>query len=207
MRPETGAIPFRRAPANDETTVLTPVTAATHILDRIPLSERKRWRLMAGGAGGLAILGMGFSFYLWGINNQWQARANDLSDEAHGLSSRLTDARTQVVTLQTQIDGLSEQLDTTQARLIQLADEKAQEGDDAAYAQQQISLYQELATQGGAVSVALNRCINEMDKLVVYLKNPGSYDPGEVAAFEASVNVICDNAQSANAAFQSALTG
>jgi len=205
-RPETSGIPFRRGPANDETTVLTPVTAATHILDRIPLSERKRWRLLAGGAAGLAVLGIGFSVYLWGINNQWQTRANDLSDEAHGLSERLTETRSQVVDLQAQIDGLNDQLDTAQTRLIELADEKAQEGDAAAYAQQQIALYQELSIQGGAVATALDRCVSEMDKLVVYLKDPGSWIPSEVAAFEASVNVICDSAQGANDSFQNALT-
>lgn len=204
-RPESGAVPYTRVSANEETTVLTPVTAATRILDRIPLSERNRWRLLAGSAAGLAVLGIGFSIYLWSINTQWQTRAQDLSNEAHGLSDRLTDIRTQVVDQQAQIDLLSGQLDTAQARVIELVDEKAQEGDAAAYAQQQIALYQELASQGSAISVALNRCVNQMDQLVVYLKNPGSYDAGEVAAYEASVNVSCDNAQAANTAFQSAL--
>ncbi len=203
--PRTGSV-FRRTPANEETTVLTPVTAPTNILDRIPLSERKRWRLFAGGTAGLAALLLAFTVYLLVINNQWQTRADALTIESYDLGERLTDALGQIVDQQAQIDLLGEQLETSQERVLELADEMAQAGDNATYTQQQLALYQELSALGGSVSLALNHCVNEHEKLVGYLKNPGAWDPESLAAYEAGVNQLCDSAQSANATLQKALT-
>ncbi len=206
LPPTTNTATFRHTSANEETTVLTPVTAATNILDRIPLSERKRWRLLAGGAAGLAVVALGLSIYLWVINAQWQDRADALSTEAYDLGQRLSDARDQIVEKQSDVDLLTEQLETAQERVIELADEKAQAGDDISYSQQQIALYQELSALGGSVSLALNHCVNEHEKLVGYLKDPGAWDPEDLSAYEASVNTLCNSAQSANATLQSALT-
>ncbi|MBN2176231.1 MAG: hypothetical protein JW722_01065 [Demequinaceae bacterium] len=205
LSPRTGSV-YRRTIANEETTVLTPVTAATNILDRIPLSERKRWRLLAGGSALLAVLLLGFSIYLLFINDQWQTRSSALTSEAYDLGSRLADANAQIVEKQATLDLVSEQLNTAQARILELVDEKAQAGDDISYAQQQLSLYQELSALGGSVSLALNHCVNEHEKLVGYLKNPEAWDPGDLAAYEASVNTLCNAAQSANATLQKALT-
>ena len=69
----TGPV-YRHTSADDDTTVLAPVTSPTNILDRIPLSERKRWTVLFGGAGILAVLLLGFAVYLLVINNQWSER-------------------------------------------------------------------------------------------------------------------------------------
>lgn len=197
---------YRHTAADEETTVLTPVTAPTNILDRIPLSERKRWMLLAGGAGILAVLLLGFTIYLLIINDQWQTRADALTLESYDLGERLTDAREQIVEKQAQIDLLSDQLDTAQDRVIELADEMAQVGDDATYIQGQLSLYQELAALGGSVSLALNHCVNEQEKLIGYLKDPEAWDPESLAEYETGVNQLCESAQSANGTLQKALT-
>ncbi|MCJ7826827.1 MAG: hypothetical protein MUP36_01100 [Demequinaceae bacterium] len=185
---------------------MTPITAATNILDRIPLSERKRWRLLTGGSAVLSILLLGISVYLLVINDQWQTRADALTTEGYDLGQRLSDARGQILEKQATIDLISEQLETAQARVIELADDKAQAGDDVSYAQHQLSLFQELSALGGSVSLALNHCVNEHEKLVGFLKDPAAWDPGELAAYEADVNTLCNSAQSANATLQKALT-
>jgi hypothetical protein len=197
---------FRRTSANEETTVLTPVTAATNILDRIPLSERKRWRLLAGGAAGLAVLALISSAYLWVVNDHWQARSDALTAEGYDLGARLADARDQIVEKQGEIDLLTEQKETLQARLIELVDEKAQAGDDVTYAQQQISHYRDLSSLGGSTSLLLSQCVDYQKELAGYLKNPGAWDATDLAAFESGVNSKCDLAQGANADLQRMLT-
>ena len=56
------------------------------------------------------------------------------------------------------------------------------------------------------MSLALNHCVNEHEKLAGYLKNPAAWDPDSLAAYEAEVNQLCNSAQSANATLQKALT-
>jgi len=162
--------------------------------------------LLAGGAAGLAVLALAFAGYLWVINDQWQSRSEALSTEAHNLGQDLSDTRQQVVDKQAEIDLLNEQLATDQARVLELATESAQAGDSASYAQQQLELYQELAALGGSVSLALNHCVDEHEKLAGYLKDSAAWDPTELAAYEAGVNKLCNSAQAANASFQKALT-
>lgn len=197
---------YRRTAANEETTVLTPVTAATNILDRIPLSERKRWKLLAGSAAGLAVLALGLSAYLWVINDRWQTRADALSAEGYDLGARLSDARAQIVVKQGEIDLLTGQLETAQARMIELADEKAQGDDDVSYSQQQIAKFMDLSSLGGSVSLLLNQCVDLQKNLVGYLKNPGAWNADDLAEYETDVTATCDLAQGANADLQQALT-
>lgn len=198
---------FRHTIANEETTVLTPVTAPTNLLDRIPLTERKRLMLLAGGAGIFAVLLLAFTMYLLVINNQWQTRTEALTVEAYDLGERLTDANGQIVEKQAQIDLLGDQLETAQGKVLDLADEMAQVGDDSTYIQQQLDLYRNLASLGGTTSLALNRCVNEYGQLVDYLKDPGAWDPESLAAYEESVrNDICQPALNANATLQKTLT-
>lgn len=199
------AVP-RINPANLETTVLTPVAAPTDILHRIPISERKLWRLLAGGAAGLALLSIAFSLYLWSANAKWQERADQLTSEAYNLGAKLAVEQSHVLDQQADIDAITQQLETARDRLVELADETTQAGDSAAFAQQQIAKYEELAALGGSVSLALNRCVNEQKNLVTYLKNPSLYSEEDVANFEATVKALCAAAQSANTGLQQALT-
>lgn len=204
--PSTGEMFLRRNTANDQTTILTPVAARTDALDRIPLSERKRWRLIATVSFVVGVVATVGALTLWVLNVQWQGRADDLTAAAYDMGQNLSDVRSQVVEQQADIDLLTEQLVTSQARVIELADASAQAGDAAAHAQQEIAYYQELAALGGSVALTLNRCVNEHEKLVGYLENPDDYDAGEVAQFKASVNTMCNAAQSANTTLQQELT-
>lgn len=208
--PRTDRLPGERPrpginPANEETTVLAPVSAATDILNRIPLTERRRWQVVTGAAAGLALVMSGLSIYLWVVSDRWEARAAALEDVSYDLGDRLSEEQDYVVTQQEQITLLSEQLATAQDRIVELADEKSQAGDAAAFAQQQIDYLDQLAAAGGSVSLALNRCVNEMRTLVGYWKNIGSYTPSEVQDFEDAVLAICTAAQNANASFQQQL--
>ncbi len=198
---------FTRDPANDETALLTPVTDHTHALDRIPLTQRRRWQVALGSLGGIAALLLALTVYLWISSNSWQQRADELTVAAYDIGERLATEEEQVLAQQQQLDLLTQQLDTAQARLLALADEKAQERDSALDAQQEIDYLRELASIGGAVALTLTRCVEDHKTLVGYLKNIELYGAQEVADFEAAVNQICTAAINAATVYQEQLTG
>lgn len=192
-------------PANEETTVLTPVPERTGALDRIPLGERKRWQVIAASLGGLLLVAIGLTIYLWISSDRWSARADALEGEARDLGSRLATEQEYVVQQTEQINILTQQLATAQQRITELADQTAKAGDDVAFAQQEIAYLTELSSLGGSVSVALNRCVNEQKTLVGYLQNSSAYSASDIAQFKASVDALCRAAQSANSELQNQL--
>jgi hypothetical protein len=60
------------------------------------------------------------------------------------------------------------------------------------------------------VANALDRCIEGKTQLIGYLKDAASatptYKPAEIASFEASLKIKCDNAVAANVQLQQILT-
>jgi hypothetical protein len=200
-----GASAYRVA-ANEETTVLTPVSTGTSPIDRIPLSHKKRWIILTSILGVLLAVMIGFTIYLWDVSKDWEAQVGEITAVSEDLGSRLAAEQAEVVRQQEQIDVISEQLSTAQQRITELADLNAQTGDDVQFYVQEINRQRELATTGAAVAAALERCIEGHEQLVIYLRNEDNYDPAELAAYEASLNTLCTNAMAANATFQQAVT-
>ncbi len=192
-------------PANEQTTILTPVPERTGALNRIPLAERKRWQVIVASLGVVLLAAIGFSIYLWIASDRWAARADDLETESYDLGARLATEQEYVVQQTEKITILTQQLATAQQRITELADQTAQAGDDVAFAQQRIQLLTELSALGGSVSVTLNRCVNEQKTLVGYLQNADAYTPSDIAAFKSDVDALCAAAQSANATLQKQL--
>ncbi len=192
-------------PANEQTTVLTPVPERTAALNRIPLSERRRWQVVAAALALLGLILGGFTIYLWVVSDRWAARADSLEGQAYDLGERLATEQAYVVDQTEQIDILTQQLSTAQQRITELADQSAQAGDDVAFAQQEIQYLSELVSLGGSVSLALNRCVNEQKTLVGYLQNADDYSAADIAQFKSSVDALCAAAQSANSELQKEL--
>ncbi len=199
-----GASAYRVA-ANEETTVLTPVSTGTSPIDRIPLSHKRRWIVVTSVLGVLLAVMIGFTIYLWDVSRAWEAQVEEITAVSEDLGSRLATEQSEVVRQQEQIDVLSDQLSTAQQRITELADLAAQTGDDVQYYVQEINRQRELATTGAAVAAALERCIEGHEQLVIYLRDEDNYDPAELAAYEASLNTLCSNATAANATFQQAV--
>jgi len=194
-------------PANEQTTVLTPVPERTAALNRIPLNERRRWQVVAAGLALVALILGALTIYLWVASDRWSARADTLESQAYDLGERLATEQAYVVDQTEQIDILTQQLATAQQRITELADETAQAGDDVAFAQQEIAYLRELVSLGGSVSLALNRCVNEQKTLVGYLQNAEDYSPSDIAQFKSSVDALCAAAQNANSTLQKELAG
>ena len=192
-------------PANEQTTVLTPVPERTAAINRIPLNERRRWQVVSAALAVLVLALAGLTIYLWQASDKWAARADALEGQAYDLGERLSTEQAYVVQQTEQIDILTQQLSTAQQRITELADQTAQAGDDVAFAQQRITYLNELASLGGSVSLALNRCVNEQKTLVGYLQNSDAYSASDIAQFKSSVDALCSAAQSANAELQKEL--
>lgn len=200
-----GASSYRLA-ANEETTVLTPVSTGTSPIDRIPLSHKRRWIVLTSVLGVLLVVMTAFTIYLWDVSKAWEKQVGDITAVSEDLGSRLAAEQSEVVRQQEQLDVLSEQLSTAQQRITELADLNAQTGDDVQFYVQEINRQRELATTGAAVAAALNRCVEGHKQLVIYIRDADNYDPDELAAYEASLNTLCTNAQAANTTFQQTLT-
>ena len=192
-------------PANEQTTVLTPVSERTVALNRIPLNERRRWQVLAAALGVVLLVLGGLTVYLWNTSDKWAARSATLEGQAYDLGERLSTEREYVIQQTEQIDILTQQLSTAQQRITELADQSAQAGDDVAFAMQEITYLKELVSLGGSVSLALNRCANDQKTLIGYLQNSANYSAAEIAQFKSSVDALCAAAQSANSQFQSEL--
>jgi hypothetical protein len=200
---DTGKI--SRTAANEETTVLTPISEGTTALDRIPVKRQRMWIVVTSLLGVLLIVAGIIIYRLTGITQQWETQVEDVKAQNYDLGQRLADEQAQVIELQGQVDLVTEQLRTAQQRVLELADDVAQRDDNAEFYARQITDLTDVLTTASAVANSLNKCVDYHEQLVGYLKAPENYDPAEVATFEAGVNSACESATAANVDLQTVL--
>jgi|GEM_PF-973239 len=133
---------------------------------------------------------------------EWEAQVSAVTAQNYDLGTSLSAEQTQVVDLQSANDQITSQLQTAQEKILALADEKAQQGDNVEFYARQIDDLTTQLTNAANVANALDRCIDGEEQLVGYLKAPENYDPIEVSEFEASLKVKCDNAVASNVELQ-----
>lgn len=204
--PPGGNGQVRRNPANEETAILTPVTDHTSALDRIPLSQKKRWIILCSALGAIALASLATTIYMVNVTNDWERRANDLSEINYEIGDDLRVEQEVVISQQQQIDLLNDQLDNSKQQVLDLVNAANQTDDAVAVAQQQVDNLRDLLVTASAVGNAMNRCIDGHEQLVIYIRNSGDYDPEELATYEADLERLCTAAQDANAQFQRTLT-
>lgn len=201
--PTTGRI--QRVAANEETTILTPVTDGSGALDRLPVSVRKRWIVVSAVLAGLLLASIAFTVYLWDVTSKWQAQVEDVKSQNFELGNELAAQQATSEDLQAQLDLVSGQLDSAQQRVLELADEAAQRGDSTEYYATALADLGDLLAASTAVSSTLVRCVEAQDDLVGYLKNSADYTPAQLTSFESQVNDVCDNAVAAQVELQELL--
>ena len=158
------------------------------------------WALTLAVAATLALGG-----YLLATTNAWQHRAAELDRASRDLGSQLSGARADLQASKSQLDSVTAQLATAQTRITQLADEKAQLGDDRE-AQRRLADYQARATAAAAqVASAMDKCIAGQQQYIGYLKDASAYNPTELAQFGTDVAGYCQTATNANASLQQEL--
>ncbi|WP_344105660.1 hypothetical protein [Myceligenerans crystallogenes] len=143
--------------------------------------------------------------YLWVTTTQWQATSAQWESEAHRYAS-------QVATLDLQLDGANaelaaarDQLATATGRISELANEKAQLGDQRVASQQYLDYQMRVSEAAAKVAVALGQCVDGQDELITYLGDADAYDPGDLRRFRNQVDDLCDQARDANRALQQEL--
>jgi len=171
-----------------------------------PSSRRRRVpRIVVALAVPLVLL-VGLSGYLV-VATHAHERA---SAEWHTLAERKAD---ELATTQKDLDGVTseltavrEQLATATTRITELANEKAQIGDEVA-TQQQLADYQKrVGAAAATVASALDRCVTAQQTLIGYLRDAASYDSTDLARYSSDVDALCRSAQNANTSLQTELT-
>ncbi|WP_448629617.1 hypothetical protein [Cellulomonas soli] len=135
----------------------------------------------------------------------WESTAAQWETLARQHGEDLAATRIDLDTASAELASTREQLSTAQARITELADEKAQLG-DATESQRQLADYQaRVSAAAGTVATALTSCVDGQQRLIGYLKDAASYDPGDLSRFESDVDEVCDAATAANTALQQEL--
>lgn len=199
--------PFRvqRVAANEETTILTPVSDGTTALDRIPVSRQRLWIIVTSIGAILLIIAVILTIQSRNVAHQWSTQVDDVTAQNYDLGQRLAAAQTQVVNLQADNDEITSQLKTAQQKVLDLADEKAQQGDNVEFYARQIDDLTVAFSTAKGVANSLDRCIEGKTQLIGYLKDSAKYDPADIAEYEASLKIKCDNAVAANVELQQVL--
>lgn len=173
-----------------------------------PRRDRRRGRaarVTAVVLGVLLVAALAVVGYLWRTTSAWEDHAAQWEAEAHGYAE-------EVATLQAELDGVTaelvaarEQLDTATARITDLADEKAQLGDENVASQQYLDYQRRVSEAAGVVATALGQCTAAQSQLIGYLEEREAYDPDDLDRFATDVEALCDEANDANTQLQQEL--
>ncbi len=169
-----------------------------------PRSGRAR-RVLTAVLVVLALGLAGSTGYLYRTSHAWQDRAESYEAASTSLGTDLAATRQDLDGAQSELDAVRAQLTTAQERIVELANEKAQVGDDRE-AQRLLADYQaRVSAAAGRVALLLDQCVKGQEQLIGYLGTPDRYPQADLDAFAASVATSCTAATDANDALQTEL--
>lgn len=165
-----------------------------------PRHRRRPWAVVVLSV--LLVLVTALASYLWVRTVRYEEYAAGIEDQGRAIGTELATLRTQHDGTLAELSAVNEQLSTAQSRITQLADEKAQVGDDREV-QRQLVDYQERISQAAAnVASALSTCIDAQNQLITYLEDAQAYDPADLQRFKSDVQGVCNAATVANTELQ-----
>lgn len=190
MRPEPAADEHAH-PAGEHAHVAPPPA---------PRHRRRPWAVVILSILLVAVTAL--SAYLWVRTVRYERYADDIEAQARVIGTELATLRSEHEGTVAELAAVNDQLATAQSRITELADEKAQVGDDREV-QRQLVDYQERVSQAAAnVASALSTCIDAQDQLIDYLGDAASYDPEDLDRFKGEVQGVCATATEANTELQ-----
>jgi len=145
--------------------------------------------------------------HLWRTTDQWEARADDLTEINYALGEELSSEQSTTMQLESEIDLLSQQLATSNQKVVDLSAEKASANDASAFANQQIEELTGFLSQATAVASSMQRCIDGQEQLAEYLTEPDNYEPDQLAEYARGVSQLCDSARANNEALRAEMAG
>lgn len=152
----------------------------------------------------LAVL-LAASTYLVVLARSLEQRNAEWEEVARGTGQELAQSREELEGALAELEGTREQLGAAQTRITELADEKAQLGDDREVQQRLVDYQQRVSEAARDVASALATCIDGQYRLIEYLQNASQYDPTDLARFRTDVQRVCGAATDANTTLQQEL--
>jgi hypothetical protein len=163
-----------------------------------PRHRRRAWTVSVSVLSVLLVATASLATYLWLVTDRQDRRSAEIEAQARTIGTDLATLRAEHEGTLGELAGVTDQLETAQERITQLADEKAQVGDDREV-QRQLVDYQARVSQAAAnVASALSTCIDAQNQLITYLEDAASYDPADLERFKGDVQGVCAAATEAN---------
>lgn len=163
--------------------------------------RRPRWLVAYALLVTLALLGVaGLAAYLWYTTDEWRAEAEHRETLATDLAEQRDELAAELDQAQRDLSATEEQLLEVQDRLLTLAEERAQTGDE-------LELTRMVAEDVAGVAVELQSCVQGQDTLIGVLEEPELYDPEAVDEVVEEVRTACDEALQRSEELQQRLGG
>jgi hypothetical protein len=174
----------------------------------VPVRGR-RWfrRTVATVVTFLLLATTGLAIYLFVSASGWRDQAKSYLGSSLELGGELAGTRSDLSGARAEIEAVRAQLATAQERIVELANEKAQLGDEWEITQQLVDYQERVSDAAGQVALALDQCVQGQQEFIGYLQRERespvpTYDPAELAKFETDVEALCQAASEANIALQ-----
>ena len=189
--------------ADDAPEEITAEGTAGHVrVDR----RRRRRRRATIALVVVLVLALGLAAaaaaHLYRTSEAWEARSEEYRAAAEELGGTLAGSQADLAGARAELDAVRSQLATQKERIDELANEKAQLGDDRAVQQQLIDYQERVSTAAGDVALALDQCVQGQNQLIGYMENADQYDPVELEQFGTDVQALCQAATEANIELQ-----
>ena len=170
---------------------------------------RRRWfrRTVATVVALLLLATTGLAIYLFMSASGWRDQAKSYLGSSLELGRDLAGTRNDLSGARAELEAVRAQLATAQERIVELANEKAQLGDEWEITQQLVDYQERVSDAAGQVALALDQCVQGQQEFIGYLQRERestapTYDPAELAKFETDVEALCQAASEANIALQ-----
>jgi hypothetical protein len=147
-----------------------------------------------------ALIGAGMSALQNRSNAEaWARRAVDAEVELADKRAALDEATAGLDELESLSSGLQERVD-------ELADDKAQSGDNIAMVEMQRDAFERVAQGYADVTAKWQTCVEGHEQYQQVLTNPAKYDSGDVKRFLKDLETLCSDAQDADDKLRSQLS-
>ncbi|HEY0215990.1 MAG TPA: hypothetical protein VGC57_06330 [Cellulomonas sp.] len=165
-----------------------------------PRHRRRPWAVIVLSIA--LVLVTALASYLWVRTVRYEAYTADVEEQARDIGTDLAALREEHEGTVAELTAVNEQLTTAQTRITELADEKAQLGDDREIQRQLVDYQQRVSQAAANVASALSTCIDGQTQLITYLQDAAAYDPAELERFKGDVQRVCGAATDANTQLQ-----
>ena len=167
----------------------TPASGAHSSTTGRPSARARRAAIVALSV--LLVLALGGSAYLAVLANECEQRSSEWEAQSRDLGSEVADLTGDVAGMTSELTIVRDQLATAQTRITELADEKAQVGDDRESQKILADDVLEVAETALDVSAALGDCVTAQNTVIGYLAAPETVTPEVLQTAITQADTVC----------------